>query len=98
MQGRTISLATILLILSIIPVEAQFNTYSAYTRFGLGDFSKPGIGQNQAMGGTGLAMHENSRINYLNPASFSALDSMSVYFDVGAHACFNQYNTEEFNH
>jgi len=97
MQGRTISLATILLILSIIPVKAQFNTYSAYTRFGLGDFSKPGIGQNQAMGGTGLAMHENNRINYLNPASFSALDSMSVYFDFGANAFFNEYKTEDFS-
>jgi hypothetical protein len=95
MQGRTISLATILIILSIIPVEAQFNTYSAYTRFGLGDFSKHGIGQNQAMGGTGIAIHDNTRINYVNPAAFSAMDSMSVYFDFGANAFFNQYKTED---
>ncbi|MBN1133041.1 MAG: hypothetical protein JXR52_12970 [Bacteroidales bacterium] len=93
MQGRKFSLSLLLLILSIIPVGAQFNTYSPYTRFGLGDFSKNGTGQNQAMGGTGIAIHENNRLNYLNPAAFSALDSMSVYFDFGANVFLNHYQT-----
>jgi len=82
--------------LSIIPVSAQFDTYSPYTRFGLGDFAKNGVGQNQAMGGTGVAIHENNRLNYLNPAAFSALDSMSVYFDIGANGFVNHYQTENF--
>ena len=77
------------------PLLSQFNTYSPYTRFALGDLAKPGIGQNQAMGGTGLAIHENNRINYLNPASFSALDSTSVYFDFGANTFHNEYKTEQ---
>jgi hypothetical protein len=80
-----------------IPLFGQFNTYSPYTRFALGDMSKLGVAQNQAMGGTGLAIHEGNRINYLNPASFSALDSTSVYFDFGANAFFNQYKTENFS-
>ncbi|MEN8227070.1 MAG: hypothetical protein ABFS38_02865 [Bacteroidota bacterium] len=73
---------------------SQFNTYSPYTRFGLGDLAKPGTGQNMAMGGTGLAIHKNNRINYLNPAAFSALDSTSVYFDFGANTFHNEYKTE----
>jgi len=96
MQGRTIRLTAILIMLSVIPVRAQFNTYSAYTRFGLGQLAKNGTAQNQAMGGTGLAVHSNDRLNYLNPAASSSLDSMSVYFDFGANYFFNQYETSNF--
>ncbi|MEN8156897.1 MAG: hypothetical protein ABFS10_08095 [Bacteroidota bacterium] len=78
-------------IFSSITLYSQFNTYSPYTRFGLGDLSKNGFGQNLAMGGTGVAIHEGNRINYLNPAASAALDSTSVYFDFGANAFFNQY-------
>ena len=73
---------------------SQFNTYSPYTRFGLGDLAKHGFGQNMAMGGTGIAMHEDNRINHLNPAAFAALDSTSVYFDFGANTFHNEYMTE----
>ncbi len=79
------------------PLQGQFNTYSPYTRFGLGDLAKRGFAQNLAMGGTGLAMHEGNRINYLNPASFSALDSTSVYFDFGLNSFHNQYETTDFS-
>jgi hypothetical protein len=84
----------IVALLTIIPLYSQFNTYSPYTRFGLGDLSKQGFGQNQAMGGTGVAIHEGNRINYLNPAASAALDSTSVYFDFGVTAFFNQYLSE----
>jgi len=73
---------------------SQFSTYSPYTRFALGDLAKPGLGQNQAMGGTGIAIHNENRINPLNPASFSALDSTSVFFDFGFNSFHNQYKTE----
>ncbi|MCK5691447.1 MAG: hypothetical protein KAI08_01320, partial [Bacteroidales bacterium] len=79
------------------PAFGQFNTYSPYTRFALGDLSKPGIAQNLAMGGTGLAIHEGNRINYLNPAAFSALDSTSVYFDFGLNSYHNSYETENYS-
>jgi hypothetical protein len=74
----------------------QFNTYSPYTRFALGDLDKQGNAQNLGMGGTGLAIHEGNRINYLNPASFSALDSTTVYFDFGANTYRNRYQTEDY--
>jgi hypothetical protein len=88
-----------LLTLFIFPrtAQGQFNTYSPYTRFGLGDLARQGVGQNLAMGGTGLAIHNNDRINFLNPASFSGLDSTSVYFDFGANTFHNRYRTENFS-
>ena len=78
-----------------IPLYSQFNTYSPYTRFALGDLSKDGFAQNLAMGGTGIAIHENNRINYLNPAASASFDSTSVYFDFGFNAFFNQYQFED---
>ncbi|MFH0759578.1 MAG: hypothetical protein V2B15_19985 [Bacteroidota bacterium] len=94
MQERRLSI--ILVALSILtPLYSQFNTYSPYTRFALGNFSKNGFAQNQAMGGTGIAIRENNRINYLNPAASSSLDSTSVYFDFGANVFFSQYQYED---
>ena len=79
------------------PLSGQFNTYSPYTLFGLGDMAKKGTAQNQAMGGTGLAVRQDNRINYLNPASFSSLDSTSVYFDFGLNSFHNKYETDDFS-
>ena len=96
--GAVVISAAIIFLLNISQtVHGQLNTTSPYTRFGLGDLARQGVGQNLAMGGTGLAMHRNDRINYLNPASFSGLDSTSVYFDFGANTFHNRYKTEEFS-
>ncbi len=35
------------------------------------------------MGGIGIALRDNNHINYLNPASYTAIDSMSFLFDFG---------------
>ena len=35
------------------------------------------------MNGVGIAFHEHNQVNYLNPASYSAVDSLSFIFDVG---------------
>lgn len=64
-------------------VMGQSNSRSPYSRFGLGIMSQPGFTQNRAMGGAGLAMRDNNRINYLNPASYSAIDTLSFLFDFG---------------
>ena len=65
------------------PAISQYSTYSPYTRFGFGDLSKGGFGQNLAMGGAGIALRNDNQLNYLNPAAYTARDSMSVLFDFG---------------
>jgi hypothetical protein len=104
MQSKSVRYITITLAATFISLifctktlYGQFNTYSPYTLFGLGDLAKQGVGQNLAMGGTGLAVHESNRLNYLNPASFGSLDSTSVYFDFGANAFFNEYTSTSFS-
>ncbi len=74
-------------------IMAQTFTDSPYTRFGLGRISQPGFFQNRAMGGTGIAMRNNNLINYLNPASYSAMDSLSFLFDFGIMAHYTYTET-----
>lgn len=63
---------------------AQSNgSNSSYSRFGLGLLSDQANSYNRSMGGVGQALRSNSRINFLNPASYSAVDSLTFLFDVG---------------
>ncbi len=52
------------------------------------------------MGGVGLALRDNKHINYLNPASYSAVDTMSFLFDFGVMGHYTKSETsmekEEF--
>ena len=62
---------------------AQSSINSPYTRYGLGELSDRGFANNAAMGGVGYALRNSGHINMLNPASFTAVDSLSFMFDVG---------------
>jgi len=79
------------------PAFSQYNTYSPYTRFGLGELTKQGFAQNLAMGGTGLALRDADKLNYLNPAAFASRDSMSVLFDFGMNTVSDFYSTIDGN-
>ena len=61
----------------------QNNTNSPYTRFGYGDIHKNAAGEYQAMGGTTMAMRSNRSINPANPASYTAVDSLTFMLDMG---------------
>jgi len=74
-----------------IPVAAQVNTSSPYSRFGLGELTQPGLAQNLAIGGTGIGVRSAYQINYLNPASYSAMDTMSFLFDFGINGSRTTY-------
>jgi len=79
------------ILLCAIPVTAQVNTGSPYSRFGLGELSKPGFAYNLALGGTGIGLRTNNQINYMNPASYSAIDTMSFLFDFGLQGSQTTY-------
>lgn len=76
----------ILLILIIlfptIHTFGQNNSGSPYSRYGIG-LLPDNFGIYTAMGGVSAAMRDAYNINYLNPASYTALDSMRFYFQVG---------------
>lgn len=58
-------------------------TYTPYSLYGIGDISKPGTAVNRAMGGIGTGLRDNSFINYMNPASITARDTLSFMLDFG---------------
>lgn len=63
--------------------DNSINTYSPYTLYGIGDISKPGSATTAAMGGITLGVRDPYSIDYYNPASLSARDTLSFLFDVG---------------
>jgi hypothetical protein len=63
--------------------DNAINTYSPYTLYGIGDISKPGSATTAAMGGITIGVRDPYSIDYYNPASLSARDTLSFLFDVG---------------
>ncbi len=64
--------------------DNSINTYSPYTLYGIGDIGKPGSATTAGMGGITLGVRDPLSIDYYNPASLSARDTLSFLFDVGA--------------
>ena len=79
---RKFILATLMLGSALL-VNAQSGTNSPYSQYGLGVLSDQTSGFNRGMNGVGLGFHEHNQVNYLNPASYSSLDSLTFIFDAG---------------
>ena len=67
----------------LLPLMAQNNTNSPYTRFGYGDLGERSFGAGRAMGGVGYGLRSPKQINPMNPASYSCMDSLTFLFDFG---------------
>lgn len=72
-------------------LHAQNNTSSPYSRFGYGEINDNVSGAYRALGGVGIGMRNNHVINPSQPASFTACDSMTFMFDIGASAMWSNY-------
>ncbi|MCC8146101.1 MAG: hypothetical protein LIO93_06625 [Bacteroidales bacterium] len=82
-------LASFLFLLVALPValySQNINTLSPYTQYGYGQLADPSFGSQRAMGGIGYGLRKSEMINPLNPASFSAVDSMTFMIDFGVKA------------
>lgn len=78
--------SVILILLAMFPFSAiaQSNgNNSSYSRYGLGTLSEQSQTFNRGMGGVAMGMRNGKRVNMLNPASYSAIDSLTFLFDVG---------------
>ena len=65
------------------PSFSQIRLASPYSRFGIGDLSDNNNAWNLSMGGSGIAFRSPYHINYGNPASYTAFDSLSFVFEGG---------------
>jgi hypothetical protein len=78
---------------------AQKNTFSPYTRYGVGEILKQGYATNLGIGGISYGFRKNNTLNYLNPASYTVQDTNSFIFDFGLSGNLSQFrnNTEQMN-
>ncbi|OIP83672.1 MAG: hypothetical protein AUK44_04585 [Porphyromonadaceae bacterium CG2_30_38_12] len=74
-------------------LDAQNNTNSPYTMYGYGDVSDNVSGDQRAMGGVAIASHAKTSINTINPASYSAVDTMTFMLDLGVSALTSKLST-----
>ena len=73
----------VLLLVSVVGSYAQSGTNSPYSQYGYGVLADQSSGFNRGMNGFGLGFHEHNQVNFLNPASYSSLDSLTFIFDAG---------------
>lgn len=77
-------LFAVLMVVNMTMVFAQSGTNSPYSQYGLGLLADQASGFNRGMNGLGIGFRDHNQVNYLNPASYSSLDSITFIFDVGA--------------
>lgn len=76
-------LVFLFMILPGVTLIAQNNTNSPYTRYGFGQLVDQGSGNSKAMGGIAYGLRDKSHVNFANPASYTAIDSLTFIFDGG---------------
>ena len=97
-------------ILDLISFSLSFSAFSQKQidsplgRFNLGILQPAGSFRNIAMGGVGTAFRDNNSINFVNPASYSSLDTNSFIFDIGMEYGINvisdgtsKHNSDDMN-
>ena len=72
-----------LLTFFVMSAMAQNGSNSPYTRYGFGQLSDQSFGNSKAMGGIAYGLRNGLQINAANPASYSAVDSLTFLFDAG---------------
>jgi hypothetical protein len=86
MSKRPISyffLSLVLLLFLNSSSYSQARLASPYSRFGIGDLSENNNAWNLSMGGSSIASRSPYHVNYGNPASYTAFDSLSFIFEGG---------------
>jgi len=84
MRLNKLTTGLLLLLTATIPaMKAQNSTVTPYSRFGYGMLSDQANSAQKAMGGVGYAMNSGREVNFMNPASYAAVDSLTFLFDMG---------------
>jgi len=73
---------------------AQSGTNSPYSQYGLGVLSDQTSGFNRGMNGLGLGFREGNQVNYQNPASYSAMDSLTFILDAGVSGQITNFDED----
>jgi hypothetical protein len=94
MHKRLVVLNILVLLLLGYQAAAQKQLNSPYSRFNIGALEPQGSFKSRGMGGIGTALRDNNSIFYMNPASYSSLDTNSFTFDFGFDWALNVLNED----
>jgi len=86
-------IGVIVLLFVILSASAQTRITSPYSRFGVGELLFNQNYRNMGMGGIGIGYRSNQSVNYLNPASYTAIDSTSFVFEASFFSHYYQQQT-----
>lgn len=92
MEKIILASSIVLSCLCITTAKAQSGTNSPYSQYGLGVLSDQSQGFNRGMNGLALGLRYGNQVNFLNPASYSAVDSLTMIFDVGLSGQVTNFN------
>lgn len=92
MNKTKLVLASLILFMSS-NLFSQNGTSSPYSRYGIGDLANQKFGQYQGMGGTAIGIRNAYHLNFSNPASYTAIDSLSFIWEFGANSRRTEYTT-----
>jgi hypothetical protein len=78
-------------------LKSQSRINSPYSMFGPGEIKGNEYFRNMGMGGISQGFRSNQSVNYMNPASYTSVDSLSFIFDgtVFAHLYQQRYSGEK---
>lgn len=86
------TIIAVILFSSAMTSMAQSGTNSPYSQYGLGELAEPASSFNRGMNGLSYGLREHNQVNYMNPASYSAVDSLSFIFDAGVSIQLTNFN------
>ena len=89
-------LFSVILVLGVLSAHAQNATNSPYSQYGYGSIADQVNGASVAMSGLSLGWREGNSVNFGNPASYSALDSITFILDAGVSVQITSF--KEGNH
>ena len=78
--------------LCVFHVQAQNEISQPYSSYGVGSLNRSSNGVLDAMGGVSYAMQNPYFINFRNPASYAAFDSLSFIADVSGSVYMSKLN------
>ena len=78
-------------------LKAQSDVNSIYSRFGIGDLNDQRMSAQTGLGGLSIGLRMPNTINMVNPASYTAIDTLSFLFDVGVMGKYTRYEASAMN-
>lgn len=94
----TFVIVTALVLLSFVLKAQDINsssTSSPYSRYGIGTLNGYSLGRSAAMGGIGIGSRYGLQINTGNPASYTAIDSMTFLMEFGLESRHTKYESAD---